>query len=92
MIFTYIKPISLSVRRLVFAWPNANVRRVWQNYGTASSRKKEMGKEYLAERLAVATIALVLSITATACRRILSYSDTCIYIMISGIDEIIVNK
>ena len=51
-----------------------------------------MGKEYLAERLAVATIALVLSITATACRRILSYSDTCIYIMISGIDEIIVNK
>ena len=76
----------------MFAWPNANVRRVWQNYGTASSRKKKMGKEYLAERLAVATIALVLSITATACRRILSYSDTCIYIMISGIDEIIVNK
>ena len=76
----------------MFAWPNANVRRVWQNYGIASSRKKKMGKEYLAERLAVATIVLVLSITATACRRILSYSDTCIYIMISGIDEIIVNK
>ena len=84
--------MCLPGRRLVFDRSKANVRRVWQNYGIASSRKKKMGKEYLAERLAVATIALVLSITATACRRILSYSDTCIYIMISGIDEIIVNK
>ena len=35
----------------------------------------------MAEHIVVAIIVLVLSITATACRRIASYSDSCMFVM-----------